>query len=44
LIKMTPLGISLFCLAAFAGEAAGPDPAANPDRHVLASLDGPIVA
>jgi len=41
---MTPLGISLFCLAAFAGEAAGPDPAANPDRHVLASLDGPIVA
>jgi glucose/arabinose dehydrogenase len=38
------LGISLLCLAAFVGEATGTEPAANPDRHVLATLDGPVVA
>ena len=44
MVKTTSLGISLVCLAAATGAAAATDPAANPDRHVLASLDGPIVA
>jgi len=35
---------TLLCLAAFAGEAAGTGETASPDRHLLPSLNGPIVA
>lgn len=44
MVKLTWWGLALACLAAFACKAAGADPAANPDRHVLAGLDGPIIA
>ena len=44
MVRIASLGIPLLCFATLAGEAAGAEPAANPDRHVLASLDGPIVA